>query len=48
MHPQQSVEAVRAAWKLWSDETTVGTIAAAILVAIFVGWPAYRLWKASR
>ncbi|WP_157573420.1 hypothetical protein [Haloplanus natans] len=48
MHPKQSVEAVQSAWRLWSDETTAGTVAAVILVAIFVGWPTYRLWKASR
>lgn len=48
MNPRQIVEAIQHAAQLWQDETKVGSIAAVVLVAAFVGWPAYRLWKASR
>jgi hypothetical protein len=45
MHPKQSVEAVRQAYRLWNDETTVGTVVAVVLVAIFVGWPLFRTYR---
>jgi hypothetical protein len=48
MHPAQTVEAVQQARRLWSDDTTAGTLAAVVLVAIFLGWPAYRFWKGTR
>lgn len=48
MHPKQSVEAVQEARRLWGDDTTSGTVAAVILLVIFVGWPLYRLRKATR
>lgn len=48
MHPKQAVEAVQQARRLWNDETTIGSVAAVVLVGIFIGWPAYRFWKASR
>jgi hypothetical protein len=48
MHPKQAVEAFQQARRLWSDDTTTGTVAAVLLVALFIGWPAYRLWKPSR
>lgn len=48
MHPKQAVEAVQQARRLWNDETIIGSVAAVVLVAIFLGWPAYRFWKGSR
>jgi len=48
MHPKQIVEAIQHAARLWQDETKVGSIAAAVLVLVFVGWPAYRMLTASR
>jgi len=47
MHPKQSVDALRIARRLWSDDTTIGTLAAVVLVAVFVLWPLYRLYQAS-
>jgi len=47
MHPRQSVEALQSARRLWSDDTTIGTLAAVVLVAVFVLWPVYRFYKAS-
>jgi len=47
MHPKQSVEALQSARRLWSDDTTIGTLAAVGLVVLFVAWPVYRVYKAS-
>jgi hypothetical protein len=39
------MEATRAAYRLWRDDSRIGTVAAIILVVLFVGWPLYRIWK---
>jgi hypothetical protein len=48
MNAQQGVVALRHARRMWQDETRVGTYIAVLLVAIFVGWPAYSFWKSHR
>jgi hypothetical protein len=45
---RREVEAARTAYRLWSDETLVGSVAAVAVVAVVVGVPAARLWRASR
>jgi hypothetical protein len=48
MNAQQGVEALRHARRLWRSDDRIETYAAILLVAIFLGWPTYRAWKASR
>jgi hypothetical protein len=44
----QHVEAARHAWRLWNDETVVGSIAALVLVAVFFGPVLRRVWRYHR
>lgn len=44
---KREVEAVRAAYRLWNDDTRIGTIIAVVLVVVFLGWPLFRYWRAS-
>jgi hypothetical protein len=45
---KKEVEAARAAYRLWNDETTIGTVAAIVLVVAFLGWPLFQAWRSSR
>jgi hypothetical protein len=44
---KREVEAARAAYRLWDDDSTAGTVAAVLLVVVFLGWPLFRYWRAS-
>lgn len=45
---RQRVEAARQAWKLWNDDTRSGSLAAVVLVIVFLGPVVYQLWKLKR
>lgn len=45
---RREIEAARTAYRLWSDETLVGSIAAVGVLVVVAGIPAVRLWQASR
>lgn len=45
---RQRVEAARQAWKLWNDDTRSGSLAAVVLVIVFLGPVVYQLWKFKR
>ena len=45
---KKQVEAARQAWKLWNDDTRSGSLAAVVLVIVFIGPVAYQLWKFKR
>jgi hypothetical protein len=48
MNAQQGIKALRQAQRLWQSDDRFETYAAILLVVIFLGWPTYRAWKASR
>lgn len=43
---KREVEAARAAYRLWDDDSTLGTVAAVLLVVVFLGWPLFQYWRA--
>jgi hypothetical protein len=45
---KREVETARAAYRLWDDDSTAGTVAAVLLVVVFFAWPLYRFWNTSR
>lgn len=45
---KQQAEAARAAYRLWKSESRVGTLAAALLLLVFIGWPLFRFWRGYR
>jgi len=45
---KQQVQAARQAWRLWNDDTRSGSLAAVVLVIVFIGPVAYQLWKFNR
>lgn len=45
---RREIGAARAAYQLWRDDSTTGTVAASVLVIGFIGWPLYQLWRANR
>lgn len=44
---RREAEAAHAAYRLWKSESRAGTVAAAVLVVAFFGWPLFQWWRAS-
>ena len=45
---RKQVDAARQAWRLWNDDTRSGSLAAVVLVIVFLGPVVYQLWKFKR
>jgi len=45
---REQAEAARAAYRLWGSDSRLGSVAAVIIVAVFIGWPLLRFWRMYR
>jgi hypothetical protein len=42
---KREVEAARTAYRLWNDETRIGTVVAIFLVVALFGWPLFSAFQ---